>query len=60
MKPKKLTPAQIKRGYEVALAALKAVGNSVAPSYAAIYANDVVKNLENGNFLKPDGKTKKA
>lgn len=49
---KKLTEKQVRKGYEVALAALKAVGNSVAPNMAAAYANDVVKNLENGSFLK--------
>lgn len=48
----KLTEKQVRKGYEIALAALKAVGNSVSPAFAAEYANDVVKNLESGKFLK--------
>lgn len=51
-KPVRLTEKQARRGYEVSLAALKAIATTVAREYAAVYAHNVVVNLENGKFLK--------
>ncbi len=60
---KKLTAKQYKKGYEVALAALKTLatntpdinlawtGGTPTPAYK-VYAEHVVKNLEDGTFLK--------
>lgn len=52
LQKKKLTEKQVRKGYEVALAALKAVATNVAPALCPAYAHDVVKNLESGKFLK--------
>lgn len=51
-KEKKLTVKQVRKGYTVALAALKSVATNVTPSMCPAYAAEVVKNLENGRFLK--------
>lgn len=50
--PKKLTVRQVRKGYDVALAALRAIATTIPASQTKVCAADVVKNIDNGNFLK--------
>lgn len=50
---RKYTNKEAQQGFVVCLSALRAIAGHIKPERAAIYAADVVKNVESGNFLKP-------